>query len=171
VNDNKRDLFLDCLNHLWALSKKTEDYWTHVASLEREEALSFFQSLIKHPTQLAVLFTQLSSEDSTKIHNSLFQINQRSSSQVPGFFELSLWASIIELRSSATRHEFFKLAWDLDSLSRKMLGSYADTSAAELESFIVKAKRYMSLSKFVHPSFSHTPIEIPKSENKKLVGA
>ena len=56
MNNSKRELLLDCLNQLWSLSRKAEDYWKHVASLEWEEGLSFFSSLLKHPQHIENYF-------------------------------------------------------------------------------------------------------------------
>lgn len=166
MSDNKRELLLDCMSYLWVLSKRAEDYWHQVASMEREEALSYFSSLVRYPTQLGSLFGQLSKEESAKIFNSLVVLGSRPHSIAPSFFETSLWAAIIDIKSTTMRREFFRLSLEVDMFSRRLVGSPSTLSEKELISYIELAKKYISLSKHIHPAFSHSDRSavIPKKE-------
>ena len=156
MSNYKKELVLDCMSYLWTLSKRAEDYWQHVASMEREEALSYFHSLVKYPTQLGTLFGQMSREEQTKIYNCLQTMTLRSPAVTPGFFELSLWATLIDVKSSAMRREFFRLALAVDSFSRRLMGASSEMRDEELLQYIELAKKYISLSKHIHPAFSHS---------------
>lgn len=152
----KRDLLLDCMSYLWFLSKRNEDYWHQVASLEREEALSYFSSLTKHPTQLGSLFGQMSHDENSKVYNSLLSLSLRPTLSTPSFFEISLWASLIDIKSTTMRREFFRLSWQVDHLSRRLVGSSNELSIEELNNYIELSKKYISISKHIHPAFSHS---------------
>src|SRR5688572_20585227 len=123
MNQNKRELLLDCMSYLWFLSKRAEDYWHQVASLESEEALSYFNSLTRYPTQIGSLFGQLQQTENSKIYNALVVLTNRAHSISPSFFETSLWAAIIDVKSTTMRREFFRLSLEVDTLSRRLVGS------------------------------------------------
>lgn len=167
MNERRRDLLLDCMSYLWTLSKRAEDYWHQVASMEHEEALSYFSSLIKHPTQLGSLFGQMSRDESTKIYNSLVVLTHRPSSLQPSFFETSLWAAIIDVKSTTMRREFFRLSLEVDVLSRRLVGSSSELSEAELTSYLELTKKYISISRHIHPAFSHSDRSLPNIEKKE----
>jgi len=166
MNKDERELLLDCLSYLWTLSKRAEDYWMQVASLEREESLSYFSSLVQHPTQMGALFSQLSKEEHEKIYHSLQVITQRAASVRPGFFEISLWATIIDVRSTAMRKEFFRMSLALDALSRRLVGAPSELNDSDLIHYLDLAKKYISLSKHIHPAFSHSD-HAPNPVSKK----
>ena len=167
MNNKKRELLLDCLSQLWALSRKTEDYWKHIASLEWEEGVSFFSSLLKYPTHIENYFGSISSEESQKILSSFESILNKPRSQNPGFFQITLWASMIEIKSQTFRREVFRTTLRLDHLSRKMIGSPIDMSTKELEEYLELSKKFTSLSKHIHPAFSHSDFPVSINNNKK----
>lgn len=150
-----RDLLLDCMSYLWTLSQRADDYWLHVASLEKEEAISYFNSLIKYPTQLGSLFGRLEKEESEKIYNTLHALKTRMNVK-PSFFEISLWAILVDVKSTTMRREFFRLALEVDINSRRMIGAPSEMSTEALHNYIELAKKYISLSKHIHPAFSHS---------------
>ena len=168
MNPSRRELLLDCMSYLWGISKKTEDYWEQVAALEWEEALSYFSSLLSHPTQLGMLFGQLSKDEFSKIQTTLQILCDRPRSQSPHFFEIMLWSSLIDIRSSVTRREVFRLALELDSLSRKLVGVSSEIRDEDLLHYQELAKRFISLSKHIHPAFSHSNHKHPQSLKKEL---
>ncbi len=154
--ENSKKLILDCMSYLWSLSKRSEDYWHYVGSFEQEEAFSYFSSLIKHPTQLGVVFGQLSREEHSKVYNTLVAMTARHLSVKPGFFEISLWAILIDVRSTAMRREFLRLAIEVDALSRRIVGAPSEMFEKELTHYIELAKKYVSISKHIHPAFAHS---------------
>ena len=167
MNNKQRELLLDCLSQLWALSRKAEDYWKHVASLEWEESLTLFSSLLKHPQQIENIFGILSEEENKKLKDLFDSILNRPRSQSPGFFHVAVWASVIEVKSQTLRREIFRAALILDQLSRKMIGSPIDMSSKELTHYLDLSKRFMSLSKHIHPAFSHSDLPMPTNVSKK----
>jgi|AACY02.5.fsa_nt_gi hypothetical protein len=167
MNNSKRELLLDCLSQLWALSRKAEDYWKQVASLEWEEGLSFFSSLLKHPQHIENYFGKISQEENQKIKDSFELILNKPRSQNPGFFQISLWASLIEMKSQTLRREVFRTALILDQLSRKMIGSPIDMTAKELSDYLELSKKFTSLSKHIHPAFSHSDFPLSPQSSKK----
>lgn len=168
MKKDRRDLLLDCMSYLWTLSKRAEDYWHQVASMEREEALSYFSSLAKYPTQLGSLFGQMSREEHSKIYNSLVTLTHRPNSVAPSFFETSLWAAVIDVKSTTMRKEFFRLSHQVDTLSRRLVGSPSELSNVELENYMELAKKYISLSRHIHPAFSHSDRTLPPALKKDL---
>jgi hypothetical protein len=155
MDNRQRDLLLDCMSYLWTVSRRAEDYWIYVGSLEKDEALSYFNSLTKYPTQIGSLFGKLTKDEGKKIFSTLLTLNTRKNIK-PGFFECSLWAILIDVKSSVMRREFFRIALELDGFSRRMLGSPGDMTEEMLLNYIDLAKKYISLSKHVHPAFSHS---------------
>jgi hypothetical protein len=171
MNNSKRELLLDCLNQLWSLSRKAEDYWKHVASLEWEEGLSFFSSLLKHPQHIENYFGRISQEESKKIRDSFEFILNKPRSQNLGFFQISLWACLIEMKSQTLRREVFRTALILDQLARKMIGSPIDMTTKELSEYMELSKKFTSLSKHIHPAFSHSDFPIaPQTSKKEAAG-
>jgi len=168
MNETRRELLLDSMSYLWGISKKTEDYWQQVAAFEWEEALSYFSSLIKHPTQLGALFGQLTRDEFSKIYNSLQSLTLRPRSQSPSFFEISLWAALIDVKSSAMRREFFRLALELDHLSRRIVGAPSEIYDQEIIHYMELSKKFFSISKHIHPAFSHSNQKHPQSLKKEL---
>jgi hypothetical protein len=167
MNSHKRELLLDCLSHLWALSRKTEDYWKNVASLEWEESYSFFSSLVRNPVYIENYFGSVSDDEKKKIRDSFEFILNKPRSQNPGFFQIALWSCLIEMKSQTLRKEVFRTAFILDQLSRKMIGSPSDMSSKELNHYLELSKKFISLSKHIHPAFSHSDLPIPGSISKK----
>lgn len=171
MTPDRRGLLLDCMSYLWTLSKRAEDYWHQVACMEHEEALSYFSSLVKHPTQLGSLFGQMSRDESSKIYNSLSLLTHRSVSISPSFFETSLWACIIDVKSTTMRKEFFRLSLEVDMLSRRLVGASNELTDAELENYLELAKKYISLSRHIHPAFSHSDRSLPSSQKKEVANS
>lgn len=167
MNNTKRELLLDCLSQLWALSRKAEDYWKHVASLEWEESLSFFSSLVRHPLYIENYFGSVSQEEKKKIRDSFEFILNKPRSQNPGFFHIALWSCLIEMKSQTFRREVFRTVYILDQLSRKMIGSPSDMSSKELVNYLELSKKFISLSKHIHPAFSHSDLPTPARISKK----
>jgi hypothetical protein len=167
MNVSKRELLLDCLSQLWALSRKAEDYWKQVACLEWEEGLSFFSSLLKHPHHIENYFGNISQEETQRIKISFEFILNKPRSQNPGFFHITLWASLIEMKSQTLRRELFRTALVLDRLSRKLIGSPIDMSNKDLSEYLELSKKFISLSKHIHPAFSHSDFAVSPSVIKK----
>lgn len=156
MNDRQQELLLDCINSLWSLSKRVEDYWLQVASLESEECLSLFDSIRRHPAQLQNLFAVIEQDEADKIIKTFGKLISAPRGQTPGFFEISLWAAVIEAKSPTFRKEIFRLAMDIDYLSRKLIGSPATVSEIEFIDYLELAKKFTALTKHLHPAFSHS---------------
>ncbi len=156
MNREHRETLLDCLSALWSLSKKSEDYWRHVASFEWEEALSYFSSLQKYPEQIDNLFGLIHVEEKEQILKLLASLTHKKRSQQPSFLEISLWACLIEAKSASMRREWFYAAYEIDLLSRHIVGAPSELSLKDLEHYLKKSARYVSLSKHLHPAFDYS---------------
>jgi hypothetical protein len=71
------------------------------------------------------------------------------------------------MKSQTLRREVFRTALKLDQLSRKMIGSPIDMSLKELSEYLDLSKKFIALSKHIHPAFSHSDLPMTSSMIKK----
>ena len=167
MNEKGKDLLLDCLSSLWAISKRSDDYWRHVASMEWEECLSYFSSILKYPTQVENLFGSLSHEEKDKILIILDSITHKNRSRPLSFLEICTWAAIVDARSASLRKEWFSCVYTLDRMSRNLVGAPSELSEEQLYAYLNLCKRYNSLCKHLHPAFDFSrdiTVSAPKRE-------
>jgi len=168
VNPETRDIVLDCLSNLWTLSKRSDDYWRQVASLEWEESLSYFSSLTQNPGQLENLFGALNFDEKDRIFHILDSITQKNRSQTPGFLEISLWAALIEAKSAPIRKEWFLVSSEIDKLSRQLVGAPSELEIQNLHRYLELSRRYMTLSKHLHPAFDFSRDISPSPQKREI---
>ena len=161
MDELRRELLLDSLNQLWRISKQSEDYWQEVALLEWEEGVCYFDCLARSPPHLQELFGQLNAIEIKAVTSGIAKLAQSQRAQTPGFFEIILWACVVEAKSPAFRQEIVKHAIALDTLSRKILGAASQIKEFEFSNYVVISEKFIRLAKHLHPAFAHSEGVLP----------